>query len=218
MYPYCSEIELYQRTTAPTLAEFHFSYEATLKTIPAAITHAVWMNCKPTYPTSLTTFHPWCCRQFLRICFFVFEYMCNMLMHTFRTFCRKIYCKHIRRNFELIFCIKQNHHTAHMSFAEIALAFYFFNSNSEGKDGVQLGSLGISANNWPLVPTPGDYEDGEFGGMVIGKGNRSTRRKSVPVQLWPPQIPHDLKGLETGPPRWKSSDLPLELWQGLCLM
>jgi hypothetical protein len=33
--------------------------------------------------------------------------------------------------------------------------------------------LGISATNWPTVPAPGDYEDGEFGGMMIGRGNRS---------------------------------------------
>jgi hypothetical protein len=43
--------------------------------------------------------------------------------------------------------------------------------------GVQLGPLGTSATNWPTVPAPGDYEDGEFGGMMIGRGNRSTRRK-----------------------------------------
>jgi hypothetical protein len=25
--------------------------------------------------------------------------------------------------------------------------------------GVQLGPLGTSATNWPIVPAPGDYED-----------------------------------------------------------
>jgi hypothetical protein len=39
------------------------------------------------------------------------------------------------------------------------------------------------------VPAPGDYDDGEIGGM-IGRGNRSTRRKLVPVPLCPPQTPH----------------------------
>jgi hypothetical protein len=29
-------------------------------------------------------------------------------------------------------------------------------------------------------------------GGMIGKGNRSTRRKLAPVALCPPQIPHDL--------------------------
>jgi hypothetical protein len=43
--------------------------------------------------------------------------------------------------------------------------------------GVQLGSLGKAATDWPIVPAPGDYDDGEFGGMKIGRGNRSTWRK-----------------------------------------
>jgi hypothetical protein len=41
--------------------------------------------------------------------------------------------------------------------------------------------------------------------MLIGKGNRSTRRKSAPVPLYPPQIPHDLTGREPGPQRWEAS-------------
>jgi hypothetical protein len=32
---------------------------------------------------------------------------------------------------------------------------------------------------------------GATGGMKIGKGNRSTRRKPEPAPLYPPQIPHD---------------------------
>jgi hypothetical protein len=55
--------------------------------------------------------------------------------------------------------------------------------------GVQLGPLGTAATNRPLVPAPGDYGDGEIGGM-IGRGNRSTRRKPGPVPLYPPQNPH----------------------------
>jgi hypothetical protein len=39
------------------------------------------------------------------------------------------------------------------------------------------------------VSAPGDYDNGEIGGM-IGRGNRSTRRKPAPVLLCPPQIPH----------------------------
>jgi hypothetical protein len=39
------------------------------------------------------------------------------------------------------------------------------------------------------VPAPGDYDDVEIGGM-IGRGNRSTRRKPAPVPLCPPQTPH----------------------------
>jgi hypothetical protein len=37
--------------------------------------------------------------------------------------------------------------------------------------------------------TRGDYDDGEIGGMMIGRGNRSTRKKPAPVPLRPPQIP-----------------------------
>jgi hypothetical protein len=36
----------------------------------------------------------------------------------------------------------------------------------------------------------GDYDDGEIGGMITGRGNRNTRRKPVPVPLCPPQNPH----------------------------
>jgi hypothetical protein len=56
--------------------------------------------------------------------------------------------------------------------------------------GVQLRPLGTSATDWPIVPTPGDYNDGEFGGMKIRRGNR-TLRKPAQAPLCPPQIPHD---------------------------
>jgi hypothetical protein len=55
----------------------------------------------------------------------------------------------------------------------------------------KLGPLGTSATEWPIVHAPGDYDDGEFGGMKIGKGNRSTRRKAATAPLCPPQIPLD---------------------------
>jgi hypothetical protein len=51
------------------------------------------------------------------------------------------------------------------------------------------------------VPAPGDYDDGEIGGMMIGKGTRSTRRHPAPVPLCPPQTTHVLPGPEPGPPR-----------------
>jgi hypothetical protein len=74
------------------------------------------------------------------------------------------------------------------------------------EDGVQLGPFGTSATNWPIVLAPGDYDDREIGGMMTGRGNRSTRRKRAPVPLCPPQIPHDLTGREPGQPRWEASD------------
>jgi hypothetical protein len=51
--------------------------------------------------------------------------------------------------------------------------------------GVQLGPLGTAAINRPIVPAPGDYDGGEIGG-IIGRGNRSTRRKPALVPLCPP--------------------------------
>jgi hypothetical protein len=53
-----------------------------------------------------------------------------------------------------------------------------------------LGPLGTVATNRPIMPAPGDYDDGEIGGMMIGRGNRSTRRKPAPVPLCAPQTPH----------------------------
>jgi hypothetical protein len=53
-----------------------------------------------------------------------------------------------------------------------------------------MGSLGTTATNRPIVPAPGDYDDGEIGGM-IGRGNRSTWRKPAPVPVCPQQTPHD---------------------------
>jgi hypothetical protein len=61
--------------------------------------------------------------------------------------------------------------------------------------GVPFGPLGTAATNRPTVPAPGDDDDddddddGEIGGMMIGKGNGSTRRKPTPVPLCPPQTP-----------------------------
>jgi hypothetical protein len=55
--------------------------------------------------------------------------------------------------------------------------------------GVQLCPLDTAATNRPIVPATGDYDDGEIGGM-IGRGNRSTRRKPALVSLCPPQTPH----------------------------
>jgi hypothetical protein len=56
-------------------------------------------------------------------------------------------------------------------------------------DGVQLGPLGTAPTNRPILPAPGDYDDGEIGRM-IGRGSRSTRRKPAPVPLCSPQTPH----------------------------
>jgi hypothetical protein len=69
-----------------------------------------------------------------------------------------------------------------------------------------LGPLGTVATNRPVVPTTGDYDYGEIGGMMIGRGNRSTQRRPALLPLGPPQIPHALPELEPGPPWWEASD------------
>jgi hypothetical protein len=57
--------------------------------------------------------------------------------------------------------------------------------------GVQTGSTRHVGHFWPIVPAPGDCEDVEFGGIQIGRENRSTRRKPAPAPLCIPQIPLD---------------------------
>jgi hypothetical protein len=63
------------------------------------------------------------------------------------------------------------------------------------------------------VSAPGDYDNGEIGGM-IGKGNRSTRRKPAPVLLCPPQIPHAAR-TRTRAAAMGRQRLTAELLQGL---
>jgi hypothetical protein len=55
-----------------------------------------------------------------------------------------------------------------------------------------MSPFGALATNWPIVPGTDDNECGAVGGMRIGRGNRSTRRKPVPMPLCPPQIPQYL--------------------------
>jgi hypothetical protein len=69
-----------------------------------------------------------------------------------------------------------------------------------------LDPLGTVATNRPTVPTPGNYDDGETGGMMIGRGNQSTLRKPALVPLCPPQTPHALPRSEPGSPWWEASD------------
>jgi hypothetical protein len=68
-----------------------------------------------------------------------------------------------------------------------AVVFFLHSGGGESK----LGPLDTSATEWPIVSAPGDYDDGEFGGMKIGRRNRSSRRKPAPAPLCPPQIPLD---------------------------
>jgi hypothetical protein len=67
--------------------------------------------------------------------------------------------------------------------------------------GVQLGPLDTAATNRPIVPSPGDYDDGEIGGLMTGRGNGSTRRKHAPVPLCPLQTPHSARAAAVGSQR-----------------
>jgi hypothetical protein len=48
---------------------------------------------------------------------------------------------------------------------------------------VQLGPLSTSATNWPSAPALGDYEDGEFGGMMIGRETEVLRENLPQCQF-----------------------------------
>jgi hypothetical protein len=64
----------------------------------------------------------------------------------------------------------------------INVIFYFYG-----------GTLGTPATTGLLYQPRmiGDGDCGEIGRMKIGRGNRSTRRKSAPASLCPPHIPRD---------------------------
>jgi hypothetical protein len=64
---------------------------------------------------------------------------------------------------------------------DLFLSVFFLNSHSGGR---------VLTESTRHVGPPGDYV-GEFGGMKIGRGNRSTRRKRDPAPFCPPQIPLD---------------------------
>jgi hypothetical protein len=57
-----------------------------------------------------------------------------------------------------------------LSMAHLSLLNYIFLIGIVG-GWVQLDPLGTTATNRPIVPTPGDYEDGEIGEMMNGRGN-----------------------------------------------
>jgi hypothetical protein len=58
---------------------------------------------------------------------------------------------------------------------------------------VRLSPLGTAATTG-LLYQPEMIDDGDcgkIGGIKLGRGNRSTRRKPAPAPLYAPQIPHD---------------------------
>jgi hypothetical protein len=85
-----------------------------------------------------------------------------------------------------------------------------------------LGPLGIAAINRPIVPAPGDYDDGEIGGM-IDRGNRSTR-ENLPQCRFVRHKSHMLPGRESRSPQWEASTAACRcylcnpLFEGVILM
>jgi hypothetical protein len=75
----------------------------------------------------------------------------------------------------------------------------YFNSSIEHSEvvlffsGVGLSPLGTAANSGLLYKSQMTDEGdcGAIGGMKVGRGNRSTRRKPAPAPLCPPQISYD---------------------------
>jgi hypothetical protein len=52
----------------------------------------------------------------------------------------------------------------------------------------------------------GDGDCGEIGGMKIGRGNQSTRRKPTPRHFVHHRPHMSRPGFEPGPQQWKASD------------
>jgi hypothetical protein len=60
-----------------------------------------------------------------------------------------------------------------------------------GGGGFQLGPLGTTATNRSIVPAPGDYDDGEIGGIMIGR-ETEVLRENLPQYYFVHQKSHML--------------------------
>jgi hypothetical protein len=70
-----------------------------------------------------------------------------------------------------------------------------------------LGPRGTAAITWPIVPAPGDGEDGEVGAMKCGwQGKPKYSEKTRPDAILSTTDPLARPGREPGPPRLEASD------------
>jgi hypothetical protein len=73
--------------------------------------------------------------------------------------------------------------------------------------GVHTGSIRYVGHLMACcISAPGDCDGGELGGMKIGRGNRSTRRKPAPAPLCPPRIPFDQNRARTRAAAMEAND------------
>jgi hypothetical protein len=90
-------------------------------------------------------------------------------------------------------------------FSSFFFLFIIFLIGIVGGGWSPIGFTQHCGQQWPIVPAPNDYDDGENGEM-IGRGNRSILGENLLQCRFAHHKSHMLPRREPGPPRWESSD------------